>query len=357
MPITYRPSTSSDVELNDADDSIVLSDLVRTGEASRLRRRGAMRLDHHTTAAQTAAAADGATWEPDETPRPHRDKEEYLWTLFCGGEEETDDDDELDYAAAFEPSLFPLCPASAPSPRTTATRRPRRTNGCGALVHMRAAPRARLGVWTAKTRASDAVVSLDTSYFDRAAVSKIVRSACGCVREGVGCAVCGNPLGTRYRPCRTAEDAIFVPHNRHPRSPHPHPDGPAYWHDSAASTPPSNFYIYTFFSAAVSSAPTYTFSPRHAHMRQHHPPPQQIPVYSQPPPLVDLDDSLMFSRTLTSSPAPLSDVGEEDDREGDYSMASTWAEFSNWIAPLNPDGDDVPNSPDKSNETLLFPER
>ncbi|KAF9023121.1 hypothetical protein BDZ89DRAFT_1070125 [Hymenopellis radicata] len=344
-----------DADLNDADDSIVLSDLVRTGEASRLRRRGAMRLDHHTTAAQTAAAADGATWEPDETPRLHREKEEYLWTLFCGGEEEQEDDEFDEYHhAAFEPSLFPLCPASAPS-RPTTTRQPRRTNGCGALVHMRAAPRGRLGVWTAKTRASDAVVSLDNAYFDRTAVSKIVRSACGCVREGVGCAVCGNPLGTRYRPCKTAEDGIFVPHASHPR-PHPHPDGPAYWHDSAASTPPPDFYIYTFFSSAVSSAPTYSFSSRPAHIRQHHPP-QQIAVYSQPPPLVDLDDSLMFSRTITSSPVPLSDVGEEDDREGGYAMASNWAEFANSSTPLDPDGDDTPNSPDKSNEVMLFPER
>ncbi|KAJ3531426.1 hypothetical protein NM688_g7578 [Phlebia brevispora] len=41
-----RTTIASTPQLTDADDSIVLSDLVRTGEASRLRRRGAMRLEH-----------------------------------------------------------------------------------------------------------------------------------------------------------------------------------------------------------------------------------------------------------------------------------------------------------------------
>src|SRR5882757_8243731 len=54
MPQLYRRDppnngtepSSDNLEPTDADDSIVLSDLVRTGEASRLRRRGAMRIDH-----------------------------------------------------------------------------------------------------------------------------------------------------------------------------------------------------------------------------------------------------------------------------------------------------------------------
>ena len=50
-----RPSVAAQgPQLTDADDSIVLSDLVRTGEASRLRRRGALRLDH-TAAGRSAA--------------------------------------------------------------------------------------------------------------------------------------------------------------------------------------------------------------------------------------------------------------------------------------------------------------
>jgi hypothetical protein len=42
-------STSTSLEPINADDSIVLSDLIRSGEASRLRRRGAMRIDHGTS--------------------------------------------------------------------------------------------------------------------------------------------------------------------------------------------------------------------------------------------------------------------------------------------------------------------
>ena len=43
-----RIEEESSLEPSDADDEIVLSDLVRTGEASRLRRRSAMRIDHTT---------------------------------------------------------------------------------------------------------------------------------------------------------------------------------------------------------------------------------------------------------------------------------------------------------------------
>ncbi|KAG7447825.1 uncharacterized protein BT62DRAFT_930871 [Guyanagaster necrorhizus] len=429
MPNIYRtrtlssPSYPPEPDANDpgptpidADDSIVLSDLVRTGEASRLRRRGAMRIDHGHAAGTSnviapsagAVAVDAPPWDSDpEDPDPilepalsrndrslrylrdQRDasrhvKDEYDWMLFCGGDEEEVVSEETlfheESRGPFVPSIMPLHPppTAQASSSSSLKRTIRRSNGCGALVHMRATPRPRLGVWTAKSEASDAVVAMSSSYFDRSAVAKILRSACGCVREGVGCAVCGNPLGTRYRPCKTAGDSIFTtPSNvSAPRF----PQGHRYWHASnLPQSPPgtynSEFYIYTFFSTSVSSAPDYAFSLCHPH----HSSPnvssssqrQQSSSYAflpPPPPLVEVDDTeeatptfgnIMFSRVMTSSPTQLSDVGEDDresDRGDDYTLPlpADWADFANQ-APLDPDFD-APSSPDK-NEVTLIPER
>jgi hypothetical protein len=254
MPVLYRqraqstsfepptPPRSHSIPVpTDADDSIVLSDLVRQGEASRLRRRGAMRLEHGLMNPQpTAPTPDSTenpvsvvvgspTWEsepePDDGPvfarntnverdRGYRvtygsisgrvrgradaceDGDEFGYTLFCGGEELEEDMDVDEHeshwsTSPYEPSPLPLYPPAQSCTAASSSRpRPRPVSGCGALLHMHASPRRRLGVWTAKNEASSgAVVGLDASYFDRAAVAKIVRSACGCIRDGVGCAV------------------------------------------------------------------------------------------------------------------------------------------------------------------------
>jgi hypothetical protein len=254
MPIQYRAqSMHSDhpqPQMTDADDSIVLSDLVRTGEASRLRRRGAMRLDHSASVNQgqsnqrqravsnwdltppavirvrsptwVALPAESGSDEEDayaewaqrqsdyesamqvEPPvdarradtESEKEKEVYDHMLFCGGEQNTDDDawEDRPPPPAWEPSPLPLYPppaaSSSQSPSRYSIHKPlKRNNGCGALIHMHASPRRRQGVWMAKSEAVDSVIAMETSYFDRKAVVKMLRSACGCVREGVGCAV------------------------------------------------------------------------------------------------------------------------------------------------------------------------
>ena len=231
MPNIYRQRTQSfsDTESEpeniapaaptDADDSIVLSDLVRTGEASRLRRRGALRLDHgHTSQATrqrslspSIIVVGSPSWDSEsEDPqlgqgsmrervsrytrtRSQRSRRagegETRYSLFCGADlsEPEEDLDERPYV----PSLLPAYPASSSTLSSPAHsfRRKKRTNGCGALLHMNATPRLRQGAWSAKGEASGAVVDLEPYYFDKESVAKIVRSACGCVREGVGCAV------------------------------------------------------------------------------------------------------------------------------------------------------------------------
>jgi hypothetical protein len=215
-----EPENITQVATTDADDSIVLSDLVRTGEASRLRRRGALRLDH-SHAGQTiqqrsfspsVIVVGSPSWDSESedpqvgqgvarVPRYTRARsqrsrrvgeEETRYSLFCGGDV-SDSDEGVDdrTCSLFVPSPLPAYPASSSTspPPVRHQRRKKRTNGCGALLHMNAIPRLRQGTWSAKGDASCAVIDMEPYYFDKESVAKIVRSACGCVREGVGCAV------------------------------------------------------------------------------------------------------------------------------------------------------------------------
>ena len=61
------------------------------------------------------------------------------------------------------------------------------SNGCGAIVHTAAVPRKRCGVWMARFGSTDAVTEMDSQYFDRSVVVRMMKSPCGCVREGIGC--------------------------------------------------------------------------------------------------------------------------------------------------------------------------
>ena len=227
MPMRYRgdspplqPLYPDPIEPTDADDSIVLSDLVRTGEASRLRRRGAMRLDHNLLSAQrneggrvtppTVVVARTPSWiEPpsddDEStqaweqgydpssPRPQGRSvvpgpEAYGYTLYCGGQETLSS-----FAQQVSAYVRSPLPSYPPTTSVSSLRRrddpSRKTNGCGAVIHLRASRRDGSSVWVGKDEATSAVVPMDASYFERRTVVRMIRSACGCVREGVGCAI------------------------------------------------------------------------------------------------------------------------------------------------------------------------
>lgn len=253
-----RRRSSLAPQATNADDSIVLSDLVRTGEASRLRRRGAMRIDHvglpsrpvssvlppmpeprpsSMTIGRVSDAWRAITppWGPSD---PNGFEDEYIspgewreyaedsrgntsygdtsvsgvavptddvpartsatapedegpFVLYCGGEEKEQSGLVERATGPFEPSLFPVLRSSPAShaPRACAQATSRHTNGCGAIVHMRAFPQPSRGVWVGKEEASEVVVGLDASYFERSVVVKMMRSSCGCIREGIGCAV------------------------------------------------------------------------------------------------------------------------------------------------------------------------
>jgi len=199
--------------------------------------------------------------------------EEYSPDSYTGEWPETRDTqtDDLDYPEDLEKSTHSFvlyCGAGEPhlpssttphsmSPLPTHRRRPSRTsptsNGCGAIVHMAAVPRKRCGVWMARFGSTDAVVEMDSQYFDHSVVVRMMKSPCGCVREGIGCRLCGNPLGTRYRPCKAAAEGLFstaITPSRPNR-----PSGSAYWRNQPSPSLTSAFYIYTLFPDHVSSFP------------------------------------------------------------------------------------------------------
>ncbi|KAG2055062.1 hypothetical protein BDR06DRAFT_911936 [Suillus hirtellus] len=377
MPQLYRrESQSNDVESSehlvptDVDDSIVLSDLVRSGEASRLRRRGAMRLDHNVVNAQRAEAGrvtppwpgvrverspswiespsddeeSSQNWEQsyDAPLSPQTDSvaavgpDPYCHILFCGGDDER--------PCLNRPStdvLSPL-PSYPPPPPPSGYQSSRwQTNGCGAVVHMRASRRGNTGVWIARNDATSAVVPLDTSYFERAAVIRMVRSACGCLREGVGCAICGNPLGSRYKPCQAAAEGLFA--SRHHPSGPLIPEGPRYWHAHSSPLQHAQSYVYTFFAENVTSTPT------HMTAQDDCPSPALQQDFLSP---IDNPYSTFFDQIVTTSPSPMSNRG----RDSPDSDASSHAEQQ-----FDPDGVFIaadPGSPDKIGTGLtLVPER
>lgn len=235
----------------------------------------------------------------------HEDDEE-SFVLCCGGE--IAKVPSRDYSRPYEPSPLPFPPSSAST--SCRDRTAPRTNGCGAVIHLRAFPQKTRGVWVGKREATEAVVAMDSVYFERSIVARMMKSACGCVREGVGCAVCGNPLGTRYMPCQAASEGIFTARHKQPlptRAPRPrYPAGPQYYAPARASSsprshhtedpgrPPSGtFYVYTFFAEHVSSSPGCPFPPVEKF--------EQPPIASSP-----LRPTTWLAFTPSASPRPYS---------------------------------------------------
>lgn len=63
----------------------------------------------------------------------------------------------------------------------------------------------------------------------------------------------GNPLGTRYRPCKAAAEGLFSTATTLSRP--NHPSGSAYWRNPPSPSLTSTCYIYTLFPDRVSSFP------------------------------------------------------------------------------------------------------
>ncbi|KAF9445839.1 hypothetical protein P691DRAFT_244632 [Macrolepiota fuliginosa MF-IS2] len=391
MPFSYHyrdrsPSSSDDLlvypQLEEThDDSIVLSDLIRTGETSRLRRRGAMRIEptassssrHHRWRSSPAfRGADDAIVNVDAPG--------YAWTIVENRSrraprhlpmlEVSDDDvefedsdsdsgDEMVFSASFNRAISEqignsmpsesqslrsrssvesvgekppsestsyslvcggpiddttICARSDPesvysalasfilpqAPLPQSSSPPRRTssgssdtNGCGTTVHTRAFPRYRhhQPMWTANTPATGAVVPLDRVYFDeicakeKLSAKMMKQEACGCLRIGIGCANCGNPLGFRLTPCKMLRDHILS-RQSHSRLRLRRSSSSVTEYSNGEQDP----YLYTFFCNSTTSPQTSTFpaSESNIHRRRDWSRPRPYPLLPPPPPLIRL---------------------------------------------------------------------
>ncbi|KAJ7221564.1 hypothetical protein GGX14DRAFT_694763 [Mycena pura] len=144
-------------------------DILRSGEDSRLRRH-----------------------------RPQRRASEVVpppAVLFCG--EDQGPDAGWDEHRPWTVETLPET-EMPPPPR----KRQRRSNGCGARIHTRAEPDKR---WLGSLDdvRGDVVVALEEEYFqpDMRRELLLGKERCGCCKSGVGCAICGNPLGALFTPC------------------------------------------------------------------------------------------------------------------------------------------------------------
>ena len=136
---------------------------------SRIRQRFSRRHGPHATAAY---------------PQLRDQPEKYVYTLVCGVKvTDFELDDEVE---PFKPSILPLYP---PLQSSSNKKTMDRSTGCGAIVHFHAAPLLRSAMWTARSAAPSSVITLEASYFDTREAAKFCRNSCGCVKEGVGCAL------------------------------------------------------------------------------------------------------------------------------------------------------------------------
>ncbi|KAJ7938841.1 hypothetical protein B0H13DRAFT_1941538 [Mycena leptocephala] len=120
-------------------------------------------------------------------------------------------ENEVEYDEHRPGSIQMLPEEPPPSPDIPLTRTKARSNGCGAWVHGGVCLTRREGeqCWYGWTKdVAPTVVPLETCYFT-SVVGKFLGLAdagsehCGCAVGGVGCAVCGNPLGTLQTVCAT----------------------------------------------------------------------------------------------------------------------------------------------------------
>lgn len=239
----FPSSFSVDVE---DEEPIVLSELVRTAEASRLRRRGAMMSSRHRSVRQGSSSS---TYVPSESwlgssgdypwsrPPPAQNIVPSPWTnatrsgrgtplpvipppppdypsratawvespvefTRANVTSKTEDEGDSKHGEGFalycgheewttgdeepyEPSPLPWLSSSRAGSSAAQRRKYRKSTGCGALIHTNGAPRTKSGTWHAKGKACAVVVPLDKTYFQHGGQYK--QSACGCRWQGIGC--------------------------------------------------------------------------------------------------------------------------------------------------------------------------
>jgi hypothetical protein len=143
-----RPIVEEEEEQSEADDSIVLL----TGEASRLRRRGAIRGDHGHP--------------PPHQPVSHGEqRRKKFYRLRCNGGEASSSSVDTHWSEEpFEPSIFPMPHPSTSSP----PKKRKRDNPCGELLHgsSQCTQKQHTTTYTGgSSGVCDGVVPIDANYF------------------------------------------------------------------------------------------------------------------------------------------------------------------------------------------------
>ncbi|KAK6996686.1 hypothetical protein R3P38DRAFT_1956204 [Favolaschia claudopus] len=131
-------------------------------------------------------------------------------SIFCGSQDAINSQNisEYDYDEHRAWSVQILPEEEGPPP-TTREFRSSRSNGCGAEVHSSVCMMRRNQCWYgSKEDLAANVIPLERSYFptDLAQLLDLRHdepAACGCALSGLGCAVCGNPLGVAQYVCAT----------------------------------------------------------------------------------------------------------------------------------------------------------
>ncbi|KAJ7642276.1 hypothetical protein FB45DRAFT_902145 [Roridomyces roridus] len=149
-------------------------------------------------------------------PLIRRAKAGETFTLTCGAPLRLPIDSSYPYPRAAPrksgPRILPM------TSTTTAPDTSQESNtGCGTTIHTGAMPTHDRRVWYASGEAvTPAVVLLPPEYFterQRLQLDAIPRIAeCGCMTVGVGCGICGNPLGSitaRCEPHFTSEPLMY----------------------------------------------------------------------------------------------------------------------------------------------------
>ncbi|QRW19505.1 Formin-like protein 5 [Rhizoctonia solani] len=213
-----RSRNTNNTHLDPDMDDIPSELMQNAAQASRLRRRGAIR-----SGGRTDLFPSGSHYLGRENPdcllvsslRGANDRHG-VRRVICGGPEEVEEEDtsdqESDSGSYYSPTnASPYRTSPLPSTidlRTVPTRAapPRKSgrshtqNGCGAILHYSAlsVPRMRSCAALIEPDDEDAAIGGLPEHTYPVPKSK---SMCKCTRERVGCLRCGNEVGVRYRPC------------------------------------------------------------------------------------------------------------------------------------------------------------
>ncbi|KAJ7879869.1 hypothetical protein B0H13DRAFT_1892032 [Mycena leptocephala] len=122
-------------------------------------------------------------------------------TLFCGAPQPISAAD----LVSQEPWRIQILPIEDPPPAQNRQRA--KSNGCGAKLHSAAIPKC--ATWSGSSgSATEVVLPLDDDYVPRELrpVMSALLKECGCLRNPVGCAACGNALGALNIRCALHTD-------------------------------------------------------------------------------------------------------------------------------------------------------